>query len=75
MIAVVGLTSIAMGPTGSRAPCCRAIPRLARAPSTRLELREGALTESAVWQVCTLCHPPRLLHPPHHLHQVHVLCL
>jgi len=49
MIAAV-LTSIAMAPTGSRAPYCRASsPRLARAPSTRLELREG-LNEAAVWQ-------------------------
>ena len=54
MIAAV-LSSIAMAPTGSRAPYCRASsPRLARAPSTRLELREG-LNEAAVWQVCTLC--------------------
>ena len=54
MIAAV----LAMGLTGDRARCCTTPSlRLARAPSTRLALREG-LDEAAVWQVraiCSLC--------------------
>ena len=54
MIAAV----LAMGLTGGRARCCTTPSlRLARAPSTRLEVREG-LDEAAVWQaraICTLC--------------------
>ena len=46
MIAAV----LAMGLTGGRARCCTTPSlRLARAPSTRLEVRAG-LDEAAVWQ-------------------------
>ena len=69
MIAAV----LAMGLTGGRARCCTTPSlRLARAPSTRLALREG-LDEAAVWQaraICTLCLRGKRLHPSpwHHLH-------
>ena len=47
MLAVV----LATGLTGGRARCSTTPSlRLARAPSTRLELRDG-LNEAAVWQV------------------------
>ena len=51
MIAAV----LAMGLTGGRARCCTTPSlRLARAPSTRLALREG-LDEAAVWQARAIC--------------------
>ena len=53
MLAVLHVATLmlATGLTGGRARCSTTPSlRLARAPSTRLELRDG-LNEAAVWQV------------------------